>query len=424
MRIVSAPLNDLPLAGNRDFDVVLFGPSMTASQVSAGARIPGVLRSRKLAPAPRAWDLLAIALSVVAADLNVRRDTSPDGWTRQLSLHVAVREPEFWNSQASALRRLLQFLTTDIWTLSFFKCTELSSPGVPLVHPEQDSVVLLSGGLDSLIGAIDIVTEGGSPYAVSQIAQGDKGIQQRFAAKIGGGLSHLQLNHNTGQMDPAERSQRARSILFLAFGVLAATALGRYKEGAEVPLFVCENGFISLNPPLTGSRIGSLSTRTTHPAFLRSFQDVLRAAEIRVRIHTPYQFSTKGEMLRGCSDGALLNETASLSTSCSRYSRYGYKHCGRCFPCLVRRAAFHSSDIADSTQYVFSDLSIDNDSHARFDDVRSAAMAVAAASAQGSANWARRAVDYAVLDPPGPYLAVVNQGIQELGSFLSEVGVL
>ena len=308
--------------------------------------------------------------------------------------------------------------------MSFFESTELQSPRIPLVYPDQDSVLLLSGGLDSLIGAIDIVAEGGNPYAVSQIAQGDKEIQQTFAAKIGGGLRHLQLNHNTRSVRQAERSQRARSVLFLAFGVLMATALGRYKEGAEVSLFVCENGFISLNPPLTGSRVGSLSTRTTHPAFLRLFQDVLSAAKLRVRIDTPYQFLTKGEMLTGCSDRELLDETASLSTSCSRYSRYGYNHCGRCLPCLIRRAAFHSSEIDDNTQYVVRDLAIDDNAHARFDDVRSAAMAVAAAAAQGGANWARRAVDHAVLDPPGPYVAVVDNGIQELGSFLSEAGVL
>ena len=93
MRIASAPLGDLPRAGHRDFDVVLYGPSTTSSQVSAGARIPSVIRSRKLSPAPRAWDLLSIALSVLAADLYVRRDTSPDGWTRRIDLQVAVHEP-------------------------------------------------------------------------------------------------------------------------------------------------------------------------------------------------------------------------------------------------------------------------------------------------------------------------------------------
>ena len=29
-----------------------------------------------------------------------------------------------------------------------------------------------------------------------------------------------------------------------------ATALARYHEGKDVTLYVCENGFISINPPL------------------------------------------------------------------------------------------------------------------------------------------------------------------------------
>jgi hypothetical protein len=63
-----------------------------------------------------------------------------------------------------------------------------------------------------------------------------------------------------------ERSQRARSIIFFAYGVLAATALKRYHDGQPVTLYVCENGFIAINPSLTTARLGSLSTRTTHPA--------------------------------------------------------------------------------------------------------------------------------------------------------------
>ena len=402
MRVASAPASALSRAGRRDFDVVLFGSSSTSSQVSAGARILSTIRSRNLAPVSRAWDLLSIALSVVAADLNVRRDDSPDGWTRRIDLHIAVHEPEFWSSQMAVIRQQLRFLTTDVWNLTFFECAEPYLSEIPLAYTDQDSVVLLSGGLDSLIGAIDIVSNDGNPYAVSQVARGDKHTQQTFASKIGGGLRHLQLNHNTSYVGLPERSQRARSMVFLAYGVLAATALGHYKEGGEVPLFVCENGFISLNPPLTGSRLGSLSTRTTHPVFLRLFQDVLNEAELRVRVETPYQFSTKGEMLRGCNDQELLHETAALSTSCGRYARYRYQHCGRCLPCLIRRAAFHGSGLSDSTQYVYHELSQDNESQARFDDVRSAAMAVAAAAAQGQARWARRAVNHAVLDAPAP----------------------
>lgn len=424
MRVACAPASALTHAGARDFDIVLYGPPTTSTQISVGRRIHRVIKGQNLAPVPRAWDLLSIALSVVAADLNFRRDHSPDGWTRQIDLHIAVHEPEFWTSQVPLLQEQLRFLTTDVWSLTFFEGAAPSPLGTQLTYPKQDSVVLLSGGLDSLIGAIDIVSAiGGNPYAVSQVSQGDKRTQQLFASMIGGGLKHLQLNHNTSYLGQAERSQRARSLVFLAYAVLAATSLAHHLEGGEVPLFICENGFISLNPPLTGSRLGSLSTRTTHPVFLRLFQEVLHAAELRVRLETPYQFATKGEMLRNCKDQELLRETAPRSTSCGRYARHGYRHCGRCLPCLIRRAAFHGSGVPDATQYVYADLSRDDLSHARYDDVRSAAMAVAEAAAQGTAEWTRRAVNHSMLDDPAPYADVVERGIRELSEFLGAAGV-
>lgn len=42
-----------------------------------------------------------------------------------------------------------------------------------------------------------------------------------------------------------------------------------------------ENGFIGLNIPLTGGRKGTCSTRTTHPHFLRQFNDILETVGIK-----------------------------------------------------------------------------------------------------------------------------------------------
>ena len=86
-------------------------------------------------------------------------------------------------------------------------------------------------------------------------------------------------------------------------------------------LFVCENGFISVNPPLTNTRLGSLSTRTAHPVFLKLFQRLLDAADLRVHIENPYRFKTKGEMLKECSDQEFLKKNAHITTSCGRFGR-------------------------------------------------------------------------------------------------------
>jgi len=237
-------------------------------------------------------------------------------------------------------------------------------------------------------------------------------------------LRHLQINHNAQVPDPeTPPSQRARSLIFLACGVLAATTLERYHEGEAVTLYVCENGFISINPPLTDARIGSLSTRTTHPEFLGFVQELLNAAELRVRIENPYQAKTKGEMLEECRDQELLRANAIRSISCGRFKHFGYKHCGRCVPCLVRRAAFLKWKVEDETEYIYQHLGRDDENHAGFDDVRSVAMAILKVRTGGIQDWVGTALSTAVLGDVRVLEAMVSRGLEELDSLLKAHGV-
>jgi hypothetical protein len=425
MRIRCAPLDlGFKIGTRADLDVVLYGHPDTPLRGSAGANIREVVRRLDLKPAARAWDILSIALAVIAADTAVRRNKSPDGWTRQIDLQVAVGDPAFWSSQSPLLTAILRFLTTDIWNLTFLENGLVPAPPKRAKMPPEDCVSLLSGGLDSLIGALDLTTRHGKkPYLVSQVALGDKEKQTYFASKIAGGLSHLQLNHVVTCPDENERSQRARSLIFLAYGVLLATTLRRYHEGKPVTLYVCENGFISINPPLTPGRLGSLSTRTTHPEFLGLFQAILDAARINVQIETPYQFKTKGAMLTECADQAFLVKHAHLTTSCGRYARNGYRHCGRCVPCLIRRASFRAWKKPDKTGYVYADLSKDDSDHAGFDDVRSAAMAIAPVQADGLDQWLGSSLSSRRIPDTTPYKEVVSRGLDELKAFLRHAGV-
>lgn len=426
MKVLCAPLDwDFDAGPAADLEVVLFSQADRPERGTAGSNILEPVAKPDLNPHPRSWDLLSFALSVIAADLSVRRDESPDGWTREISLEVAVSDPGFWSGQCSLLEQQLRFLTTDLWTVTFTDGGIKPAPPDKPALPEEDCVSLLSGGLDSLIGALDLVAEGQEqPYLVSQVARGDKQKQRRFAAQIGGGLNHLQLNHNANSPGENEHSQRSRSIIFLAYGVLLATALGRYHEGDEVPLYVPENGFIAINPPLTSGRLGSLSTRTAHPIFLRLFQRLLDHAGLHVRVETPYRFRTKGEMLSRCAEQPFLEQHAHTTTSCARYARSPYQHCGRCVPCLIRRGAFHAWGQPDKTTYVYDDISRDDKDHARFDDVRSAAMAVAQVRADGLDRWLTSSLNSTQMGDTAPYRDVARRGIEELGAFLDAEGVL
>jgi hypothetical protein len=424
MRVACAPMgtprpaSDLPFA--------LYGYPSSAAEGSAGPAVPAVIRRLGMRPPARAWDFLSIALSVIAADEGCSRSRSPDGWGRSIELSVAVVDRPFWESQAGAIAQALAFLTTHQWELSFTDGGFLPAPPArPKPRPEQ-CACLLSGGLDSLVGAIDLVRAGRIPVLVSQIAKGDKRTQRALAAALGNGGLHLQLNHNARPPGPSERSQRARSLIFLAYGVLAASSLDRHGAGEVIDLYVPENGFISLNVPLTPLRVGSLSTRTTHPFYLHRIQAVLDDAQLRVRLTNPYQFMTKGEMLATCRDQALLSRHAGQTTSCGRYARTGFQHCGRCVPCMIRRAAFQRWGQPDTTPgYRYTALATPGPRHRDFDDVRSVAVAIETVRRQGFDAWVGGALNGVQLGGDVTrYKDVAQRGLSELEAFFRSSGVL
>ena len=424
MRLICGPETfKLPVSSGA-LRVILYGQRDTPAHGSAGHSAKRKIQRRRLEPAPRSWDLLSIALSVVTADFADLRRASADGWTRNLGLDIAVADPDFWNGQSGALAAALSFLTTDRWALRFHSGGLLPPPLPQPVRPPEDCVMLLSGGLDSLVGALDLVHAGHKPFAVSQIVRGDAAKQVNFAARVGGGLNHLQLNHNAVTPGTHESSQRSRSLIFITFGVLAATALQRYYDAHTVPLYLCENGFIAINPPLTGGRLGSLSTRTAHPEFLGRLQRVLDAAGLRVRIDNPYALKTKGEMLRECRDQTLLAAEAVRSTSCGRFQRFNYCHCGRCVPCQVRRAAFLAWDsVPDKTRYVYKRIGRNDNDHARFDDVRSVAIALAAVQTEGIDAWLGHALGSPLLHDRNAVRAMLERGLSELKALHKAYGV-
>ena len=136
----------------------------------------------------------------------------------------------------------------------------------------------------------------------------------------------------------SEDTTRGRSFLFFALGVAAGTALGR-----DFVLKGPENGLIALNEPLDRLRLGTLSTRMTHPFYMARWNDLLQALGVAGKVENPYWDKTKGEMVAQCANPALLKQLAPLSLSCSsptkgRWTKKPQGHCGYCLPCLIRQA--------------------------------------------------------------------------------------
>jgi hypothetical protein len=420
MKVICAPDPTALMYGERAF--AMMQPPADPSHGVVGLTFREAVRRQGVAPSLAAWDFAILALAAVAADFGCRRRTSPDGWTREIELHVALVDPVAWAPHIVGVERALEFLTGDLWSISVHPGGLAPLPSSsrvkrPSVH--GDCVCLLSGGLDSLVGAIDLATASRTPVFVSQVASGDSGRQRSFAKAVAPACGHVQLSHATRVRGTAERSQRARSIIFLAFGAVVASS-SQTAETDSCPLIVPENGFISYNVPLTPLRIGSLSTRTTHPHFLRLIQDVWDQAGLNVRIFNPYQHHTKGEMLQQCLNQVLLSQYVSSSTSCSRFGRYNYQHCGRCVPCLVRRAAFKAWGQPDTTAYVHANLG----EQCEFDDVRAAALACLRAKSVGVRRWENNALNSRYIANVPDAVAVVERGLEEIRDLLKCQGVL
>jgi len=427
MRIYCTPQQDNENKYNPDLKVILFGKSDKVTEGHIGDLIWNKVKREKIKPTSKAWDLLSIALSVISADYAGHRKKSHDGWTRVFDMIIAVSDSKFWNEQASLLSKLLGFLTSDRWYFTFvdggFQPEPTKSGEVKTF--DNDSIVLLSGGLDSLIGIIDLIAQKHSPVAVSQLVLGDAKKQKDFSKIFKQDVPHVQLNHNHKiPNSETPSSQRARSVFFLAYGILIATCLKKYEENKSVTLYMCENGYISINPPLTAMRIGSLSTRTTHPIFLKMFQELIDNAELNVKIENPYQFMTKGQMLSNCSNQALLKKHAYKSTSCGRYKRHGHKHCGRCVPCLVRRAAFKAWGVTDQTNYIYDDLSINSLNYSQYDDVKSIAIAVKELENKGIDRWIGAHLNTAILGDASRYKNTIVSGLNELQMFIQGYNII
>ncbi len=392
------------------------------------------IRKAGFSPSVLAWDFTTIALSVAAADMSVKRSQSSDGWTRQIELDIYLCEPLVWFSQKKSLEATFHFLTGDFWKLNFYPNGE--SPPQPQARQKRtynaDSVSLLSGGMDSLIGAIDLTCLGKKPLFVSKIATGDKDIQREIALKLNAKDRHFQWSYARRTPCESESSTRGRSIIFFAYAVLAASAIEDNIDG-HVDIYVPENGFISLNTPLNPGRAGTLSTKTTHPVYMSGLQAIWDAVNLKARLCFPneYQFKTKGELLEGCLDQTILAKLIPHSTSCGRYGTYKRTHCGRCVPCMVRRAAFLKAGQPDITaiasitgkQYICEDLSISG-LHSGANDIGAVAIAYLKYKKYGIRHFTGGSLSFAAVGQRAKYEDVVKRGLDELGQLLLGHGVI
>jgi hypothetical protein len=219
---------------------------------------------------PRLIDFLEIAAYVFSADCSTARGTewadnnSTEPWTRDLTFVIPVRQPEFWETPQikGLLEEVLSFLSNDIYSFHFellkqdrvdqqyFEFGERKD--WPFGRPER--VVMFSGGLDSLSGAVEAASAGTKSVLVSHRsapmldARQRKlfaDLQQRFPNQF----IHVPVWINKAGTFNREPTQRTRSFLYSALGTLVAHSV----QAGGVRFY--ENGIVSLNLPIAQEAI-------------------------------------------------------------------------------------------------------------------------------------------------------------------------
>lgn len=313
-----------------------------------------------------AIDLLYISLAVFAADRLVLRDEAKDGWSREIELHIPVLELDKWEKNCDLLEQMINFLSGDYWKFNF-RNRELTGREttykVSIEKSKQsskdyDRVCMFSGGLDSFVGVIDILENiDGNTLFISHYGggKGTKDYQDLLKEKltIKYGLEARDFHQYYAKVvGGIEDTTRTRSFMFFAHAIAVASTLGK-----PVDLVIPENGLISLNIPLTFSRFGTSSTRTTHPYYLKLLQALICSLEIPATLKNPYQFCTKGEMLIDCKNQEFLMNNLINTMSCShpdigrRLHEKKARHCGYCLPCVIRQAAIKKAGMHDESYY-------------------------------------------------------------------------
>lgn len=292
------------------------------------------------------------------ADRSSRRGVR---FSRDIALEVAVLAPDAWTDDLlDTTADLLGWLTGDNWNLTVKAAPKVDIDEVSHSADDGGPVSLLSGGLDSYLGAIQLLTSGAHPSFVghkdtaTSIRRAQTAVGTWLAQSFTPAPSYtrLRLAQAARRVEPSSRS---RAFMFLSLGVAVADSIG------SKTLVVPENGYTGINLPLRPNRGGALSTRSTHPDTIRRIAIILGALNIDVTVSNPFEWMTKGEAMETIRDlhpPTGWEATAAATLSCSKLGGNWFAgspnlNCGLCVPCMVRRATFARANVEDKSQYLY-----------------------------------------------------------------------
>ena len=300
-----------------------------------------------------ARDFFRMAASAYIADVATSKPAV--SLHRDLQLTVHIENSSRWDGDTIALVvDLLHWLTGDSWELTLVETTV--STGQTTAMLPADRVQLLSGGLDSLCGAViglrddAAVTFVGHRDAMNAVRHAQNLIRESIQGDAQYLTDEFYLREPSKRKN---RGPRSRSLMFVALGALTASA------ASAADVWVPENGFTSINPPLDAGRGGALTTRSTHPYTFAMIRQLLGRLGIPISVTNPFQALTKGELVASATpelDSARWKPAVTASYSCAKGGTQRFHgdpnhNCGLCVACVVRRASFVGASVTDPSIY-------------------------------------------------------------------------
>ena len=309
-----------------------------------------------------AEDMLDVAVTAYVHDRIHKRN--PIDLSRGSKITIPVRNRAIWDANKSVVAQCISYLMRDKLELTFTHLPGGQTTAGSFSLEDGRPVCLFSGGADSFAGAVSLLEQGEDPILASHYAGNILGIQRKLAGFLQAGYSGrsvdyfpvgVSLKEDIG--DITEQTQWVRSFLFLSIASSLAITVGTKR------LRIFENGPIALNVPIAEGRH---NTRTAHPYFLDLYHEMIKAIfSVDLDIQNPFLSKTKGELMQDIAASSVVDKLA-YTTSCWRMGRslglYAYAlggsskgktHCGTCYPCVIRQAAFaHSGLTAHDNGYV------------------------------------------------------------------------
>lgn len=342
-------------AGRKVVPLTAFG-----SDSNVTIKITDVARIFMGAVPPRVRDLLEIASYVFTADAGTRRgtaweDEATESWGRDFRFVIAVRDVPFWQQPETiaSLKQTLGFLSDDTYGFRFVplreapedqQFLELGNDSWPF--SAVDDVVMFSGGLDSLAGAVATAAKSNDPLVlvshrpVGQISARQQNLFAELRRTfVSTPMLHVPIWINKANQYGHEPTQRTRSFLFACIGV----CVGAMTNAKRVLFF--ENGVVSLNLPVADEVVRARASRTTNPKSLRLLTDFASLVmDRRIEVINPFISKTKTDVVATIVDhgaGHLIGH--SVSCAHTMFMPKTSQHCGTCSQCIDRRIAMIAS---------------------------------------------------------------------------------